>query len=299
MIFARQNMLQQIFTIIAPVFLIAAIGFVWRQRRLPFDTAMITDLVLYIGAPCLLFSSLLVNGPDLEAVIQIIGAALLVAGVAAVSGALVLKMLRLPLSTYLPSLFVPNVGNMGLPLCLLAFGEEGLALAVAYYATSSVLQFTAGVSIASGKISTDIIFRNPVIWAITAAFALLYADVELPKWIANTTEVLAGFVIPLMLMSLGASLANLKVATFWRSFGLAVFRLSVGFAVGVGVAMAFDLEGAARGVIIIQSAMPTAVFTYLYAARVGGRPEEVGGIVVISTILSFATLPLLLAYVLG
>lgn len=292
-------MLQQVFTIIAPVFLIAAIGFVWRQQRMPFDTAMITDLVLYIGAPCLMFSSLLINGPDLEDVIQIIGATLMTAAVVAASSALLLKILRLPLSTFLPPMFVPNVGNMGLPLCLLAFGEEGLALAVAYYAASSVLQFTAGISIASGKVSTDVIFRNPIIWAITAAFALLYADVELPKWIANTTEVLAGFVIPLMLMSLGASLAQLKVATFRRSLGLAMFRLIAGFVVGVGIASALELEGPARGVVIIQSAMPTAVFTYLFAARAGTRPEEVGGIVVISTLLSFATLPLLLAFVLG
>ena len=196
-------MLQQIFAIIAPVLLIAAVGYVWRRQRMPFDTTMITDLVTYVGAPCLLFSSLLINGPDLTSIGQIVGTTLLVASIVAASGAILLKVLHLPLSAYLPSLFVPNVGNMGLPLCLFAFGEEGLALAVAYYATSAVLQFTAGVSIASGRISAAIIFRNPVIWAIAAAFTLLYADIELPKWIANATQVLAGFVIPLMLMSLG------------------------------------------------------------------------------------------------
>jgi malate permease and related proteins len=291
-------MLQQIFAIIAPVFLIAAVGYVWRRQRMPFDTAMVTDLVTYVGAPCLLFSSLLVNGPDLTAIIQIVGAALLVAGIVAAAGAIILKAFRLPLSAYLPSLFVPNVGNMGLPLCLFAFGEEGLALAVAYYAASSVLQFTAGVSIASGRMSTDIVFRNPVIWAITAAFILLYADIELPNWVANTTVTLAGFAIPLMLMSLGASLGNLRITTFRRSLGLAIFRLIAGFGVGVGIAAALNLEGTVRGVVIIQSAMPTAVFTYLFAVRAKTRPEEVGGIVVISTVLSFATLPLLLAFVL-
>lgn len=291
-------MLQQIFAIIAPVFLIAAVGYVWRKQRMPFDTAMVTDLVTYVGAPCLLFSSLLINGPDLSAIIQIVGAALLVAGIVAAAGAIILKAFRLPLSAYLPSLFVPNVGNMGLPLCLFAFGEEGLALAVAYYAASSVLQFTAGVSIASGRMSTDIVFRNPVIWAIAVAFILLYADIELPNWVANTTVTLAGFAIPLMLMSLGASLGHLRVATFRRSLGLAIFRLIAGFAVGVGIATALDLEGIVRGVVVIQSAMPTAVFTYLFAMRAKTRPEEVGGIVVISTVLSFATLPLLLAFVL-
>ena len=170
---------EKIFSIIAPVLLIAIVGYIWRRKRMPFDTAMITDLVTYIGAPSLLFSSLLINRPDFTAISQIVGATLLIAGVVAVMGAVFLKILDLPFSTYLPSMFVPNVGNMGLPLCLFAFGEEGLTLAVAYYAASSVLQFTAGVSIASGKISSDVIFRNPVIWAIIAAFVLLYTDVEL------------------------------------------------------------------------------------------------------------------------
>ncbi len=291
-------MLQQIFAIIAPVFIVAAVGFFWKRNNMPFDTAMITDLVTYVGAPCLLFSSLLVNGPDLTAIGQIVGATVLVALIVAVAALVLLKLLRLPTAAYLPPMFIPNVGNMGLPLCLFAFGEPGLALAVAYYATSSVIQFTFGVSIASGRLSANIIARNPVVWAIAAALALLYADIQLPKWISNTTELLAGFTIPLMLLSLGASLGHLKVRTFGRSAGLAVFRLIAGFVVGVGVAEVLDLDGALKGVVIIQSAMPTAVFTYLFSMKAGQRPEEVGGIVVISTVLSFLTLPLLLAYVL-
>ena len=292
-------MFEKIFSIIAPVLLIAVIGYIWQRKKMPFDTAMITDLVFYIGSPALLFSSLLINRPDFAALGEVVGATILIAGIVAAVGAVFLKILDLPFSVYLPSLFVPNVGNMGLPLCLFAFGEEGLTLAVAYYAASSVLQFTAGVSIASGQISFDIILRNPVIWAIIAAFALLYADIELPKWIANTTDVLAGFVIPLMLLSLGASLGHLKVETFSRSLGLAMFRLIIGFGIGLSVATIFGLQGSVRGVVIIQSAMPSAVFTYLFATRAGMRPEEVGGIVVISTVLSFVTLPLLLAFVLG
>ncbi|MEQ9448013.1 MAG: AEC family transporter, partial [Rhodospirillaceae bacterium] len=147
-------MFQEIFSIIAPVFLIALVGYVWRARRMPFDTAMITDLVTYIGAPCLVFSSLVVNGPEVSAIGEIVAASLLVALGALTLGAGVLKVFRLPLQAYLPALFVPNSGNMGLPLCLLAFGERGLSLAVAYYAATTVIQFTAGVSIASGKLSS-------------------------------------------------------------------------------------------------------------------------------------------------
>ena len=62
-------------------------------------------------------------------------------GVAFISFVL-LKALRLPLPSFLPALTLGNTGNLGLPLCLFAFGEQGLGLAVAVYVTNSVLQFT-------------------------------------------------------------------------------------------------------------------------------------------------------------
>ncbi len=101
-----------------------------------------------------------------------------------------------------------------------------------------------------------------------------------------------------MLITLGISLARLKVASMPRSLGLSVLRLVMGFAVGIALATALDLEGAERGVLIIQMSMPVAVFNYLFAQRYNTAPEEVAGMVVISTALSFASLPLLLWFVL-
>jgi len=79
---------------------------------------------------------------------------------------------------------------------------------------------------------------------------------------------------------------------------LSIFRLVTGFVVGVGITLLLGLEGAARGVVILQSTMPIAVFAYLFASQNNRRPDEVAGTVVISTILSFLTLPLLLLYIL-
>jgi hypothetical protein len=56
----------------------------------------------------------------------------------------------------------------------------------------------------------------------------------------------------------------------------------------------FGLEGTKRGVVLIESAMPVAVFNYLLAARYDRHPDEIAGAIVISTLASFATLPLLL-----
>jgi predicted permease len=102
----------------------------------------------------------------------------------------------------------------------------------------------------------------------------------------------------MMLLTLGVALANLKVTSLWRSVVLSLGRLGLGLAVGLGIAEILGLEGAARGVLILESAMPVAVLNYLFAARYDRSPEEIAGLVLVSTTLSFVTLPALLLIVL-
>ena len=75
---------------------------------------------------------------------------------------------------------------------------------------------------------------------------------------------------------------------------LALLRLGFGFAIGYCLAWSFGLEGALRGVLILQCAMPAAVFNYIIAVRFNRAPEEIASLVVASTAISFLTLPLLL-----
>ena len=127
-------MLQQIFTIIAPVLVMASIGFAWVRMRMPFDNNTITDLIINVGTPCLLFSTLLTRRPELSALGEIAGVGLAMLALVGILAAAVLKLARLELKTYWPAMVFPNAGNMGLPLCLLAFGNTGLSLAVPFSA---------------------------------------------------------------------------------------------------------------------------------------------------------------------
>ena len=120
-----------------------------------------------------------------------------------------------------------------------------------------------------------------------------------PQWLSNTTQILGGVAIPMMLISLGVAMARLKIAGFGRALFLSVLRIGGGFAIGLAIAEIAGLHGAARGVLLMQSAMPVAVNNYLLAQRFNRNPSEVAGTVVVSTALSFATLPLLLYFVLG
>ena len=208
--------------------------------------------------------------------------------------ALVLRLMKLDVAAYIPGSIFPNNGNMGLPLSLFAFGEEGLALGISVFVISSLSNFTLGVALVSGRMTPKEIAKTPAIYVVMAALIFLVAGIEPPRWLANTTEIIGGMSIPLMLLALGVSLSRLKVRNLGNSLALAVLRLAAGFTIGLCLAWLFDLEGALRGVLILQCAMPAAVFNYIIAVRFERAPEEIAGLVVVSTVLSFLTLPLLL-----
>ncbi len=292
-------MILEILTVIAPVGLIAVLGFVWDRRGLPFDTNMVAYLVTNVGAPCLIISTLLDNRPDPEVIGGMALAALSVVFSVAAISAIGLRLSGQSLKAFLPALTFPNAGNMGIPLCLFAFGDEGLALSVSFFAAMALTQFTLGHTVASGRFTLRDVAKNPFLWAAGLSIVLLLTGSTLPRWIDGTVDVIAGFVIPLMLMSMGISLSRLKPSSLSRSVVFSIARLGLGFLAGFTITALLGLEGVARAAVIIQASMPTAVFNYLFAVRYGNQPEEVAGIVVVSTFLSFLTLPLLMAYALS
>ncbi len=285
-----------LFAIIAPVFVCTALGWVWVRAGRSYDRELITVLIADIGAPCLVFSRLVALEVEPEAMAEMAMAAGISVAAFAVAGIAILRLARLPFNTFLCPIVFGNQGNMGLPVCLFAFGEEGLALAIAYFSVTATLQFTVGISIWSGRLSLGELARTPLIHAVVLAVAVLASGTTVPTWIWNSTEILGGFAIPLMLVTLGASLAELRVARIGRSILLSFCRLGIGLGVGVALASILDLSGVARGVLILQCAMPAAVFNYLFAQRYARAPEEVASIVVVSTLLAFAGLPLLLGF---
>lgn len=287
-----------ILSIIAPVFVCAGLGWAWARSGRPFDRDFITSLIADVGAPCLVFSRLTALEVEPTAMAEIAAAALLAMATFAALSYVILRLAGLPRHTFIGPLVFGNAGNMGLPLCFFAFGEQGLALGVCYFATASVLHFTVGIWIWSGKASPGELLRTPLTYAVALAIATISLDIPVPVWLGNTTELLGGFAIPLMLLTLGVSLADMRIDHMGRALALSALRVGMGFAVGVALAAIFELQGAARGVLIIECSMPAAVINYLFAQRYDRSPEEVASVVVISTLIAFVGLPFLLRFVL-
>ena len=251
-----------------------------------------------IGAPCLIIASFNNTDIDIGRMTELTLASLVILVIMAVIGVVMIRLMRLESGTFLPSLLFPNIGNIGLPLCLFAFGQPGLALALTIFLLVFSLQLTVGIILVAGKGNLGGLVKQPVLWATAVALMLVAMDWSLPVWLDNTTTVLGDFTIPLMLLTLGVSLAQLKVAEWKHSLLFSVVRVLGGFLLAWLVAGWFGLQGAERGVLILQFSMPVAVFNYLLALRFEREPGEVAGMVVLSTLLAFVCLPFMVAFVL-
>lgn len=291
-------MLGELLSIVAPIYVAIGLGWGWGRVGRRWDMELITELIMTIGAPCLVFSSLVGMKVDPAALLQMVGATLAAFASFALIGALVLRLAGLPVATFLAPLVFPNSGNMGLPVCFFAFGQEGLALAICFYAVAAFSQYSAGIWIWSGRVSGGELLRTPLAWSVVVAAVILATGAAVPLWILRSTELLGAFTIPLMQFSLGVSLQRLELAAVPRSVALALLRLGLGFAVGVALSRLLGLTGAARGVLILDCSMPVAVLNYLLAEKYQRSPSEVASLVVLSTLISLVTLPLVLVWVL-
>lgn len=292
-------MIAQLSGILLPVLVLAGIGYGWRRFGFPFEREFVTRLIMNVCGPCLIIDSFAGLMLPVAEVVTMVAASLAMFVVTIACAWGVLRVARLSVRSYLPALSIGNSGNMGLPLCVFAFGETGLALGVAVFVTTSVGQVTLTPILQSQASPVRTLVTTPVIYGAVVGSVVFVGDVQLPEWIAATIGLLGDVTIPLMLLALGNTLAGLRAKRLPMALSLGATRLLIGFAVAFGVAELFGLEGIARSVLILQGAMPAAVFNYLFAARYGRDPDDVASIVLTSTLLSAATLPLLVSYALA
>jgi len=291
-------MLTELADILLPVFCLAGVGYAWQRLGFPFEREFVTRMIMNVAGPCLIVDSLsqLELPLDRFVAMAVASVAMFVATIAAAY--LLLRALGLSIRSYLPSIGIGNTGNLGLPLSLFAFGPEGLGLAVAVYVINSVGQFTLTPMLQSGRPALRTLATTPVAYGAAIGAGLLGTGTRLPDWLASTIGLLGDLMIPLMLLALGNTLGGLRAKRMPFAFGLGAARLALGFGVALGISELFGLDGTAQAVLVLQGAMPAAVFNYLFAARYGRDADEVAGIVLVSTLLGALTMPALVTYVL-
>lgn len=290
-------MLAELFAVMAPVLAGAGLGFFWVRLGQPYPVEFVTRLVFNIGTPALVIASL--SGAEIEAGNfgrTMLATALVICTMAAMTWPLA-RLLRQDWRVLLAPTMYPNTGNMGLPVVLYAFGSAGFAYGITVMVTVSLFQFTLGSVMAS---SSDnplcTLARTPTVYAILLSLTLLLTGTALPRWLSNSVELISGFTVPLMLITLGVSLANIQVKSLRSGIGFSLLRIPVAAALAWGIGTLLGLPPLAHSIVVLQMSMPVAVFNYLFAQKARRGPEYVASLVFCSTLLSLLYLPLLLAW---
>jgi len=291
-------MLLQILQVTAPVFLLTFAGYIWARLELRFDLEFITRLAINFSMPCLIFAVLVKAKID-PAVFRDIAFASVASYVAlGLAIWLGLRTAGLSLRTYLAPGVFANTGNVGLPVALFAYGQEGLAYAIVIFAVMAIFSFTIGIYMVAGAGKSSEVLKQPLVYASILGGIFALQGWTVPLWLLNSLDLAGQISIPLMLLTLGVSIAKLSVGEVGRAVALSMAKLMISVAVAILVTWLFDLTGAARGVLVLQLIMPVAVTSYLLAERYRSEPESVAGTVVISTLISVGAIPVALALLL-
>src|SRR5210317_960556 len=257
------ELLIKLFEAVFPVFFIIGIGYYLGKKNPKIDTAFITNFAANIGSPGLIFYSITSTGITFELFSVYFFYALVVITGFALVGLFFLFFQRKDLVTELPPFILPNTGNMGLPICLFAYGAKGFGVASAVSAIIMLLHFTVGVFLAKKKFDANLIFKTPAFYAILFSVGFLYFEFNPPTFLINLTMLLSYATIFLVLMSLGIALTRLKIFDFKNAVISSFSRVIIGPIIGYLVIRFFNLNGYAAGSLLIQCSMPSAVLTYL------------------------------------
>ena len=291
----------KLFEVVFPVFFIVGIGYYLGKKDKKFDTTFITNFASNIGTPAMVIYAITSTGINFQIFKDYFFFYLLAILGFIILGIVILFMLNTKdIIRELPPLTMPNTGNMGLPICLFAYGSQGLGVSAAISALIILCHFTLGVFLADRKFSLQVILKSPPFYAIIIAVFLLYYDYELPGFIENTTFLLMYATIFLILMSLGIALTRLKVFSLNKAIFSSLGRVIVGPIIGYLLILYFGLEGFAAGVLLIQCSMPSAVLNYLVASIYSPKKivDSVASTIVVSTLMSFITIPIVVFFAL-
>jgi malate permease and related proteins len=188
---------------------------------------------------------------------------------------------------------------MGIPICLFAYGTQGLGVASAIASVIILFHFTLGVFLAKKQFSFDVVLKSPPIYVILISVLFLYFNLEVPVFLENTTFLLTYATIFLVLMSLGIALTRFKFS-LKDSIILALGRVLLGPIICILIINKLDLNGFAAGVLLIQSAMPSAVLNYLVGSMYSPKKivDSIASTIVTSTLMSFITIPVVVFFAL-
>ena len=289
---------------VLPVGLIILIGFI-VGRTIPLQPSTLSQLALYVLSPALVIDGLYRTELSLDSSSRLLlGFSLTSLAIYGIVN-LINRCLKLadPLSRAVTAIVMfPNNGNMGLPVATFALGAAGLDRAIIYMLGSSVLMFCFGPAMIRGNGIVEgfkLIVKLPLIWAILFGLSLRLLSVEIPWGLDLSIQQLGQAAIPIALILLGMQLSATKFQPSFKVIILALARLVGAPIIAYLVGTLLNLETLNLQILVLESAMPTAVNSFVIVSEFGGDKDLVAKAIVTSTLMSFITLPILLSFLLN
>ncbi len=292
-------------SVILPIIILIAAGAA-LARYTAVETRSLSQVTIYLLTPSLVFTALVktdwqaAGGHRLITLMVVHFVLLLV--LAHLAG----RLLRLPReerSGLSLALGFYNAGNYGLPVALFTFGQEGFRLATVIFVIQAIVTQSVGVYLASAgrnapwRAATDV-FRLPLIYA--AIFGLLIGQIHwsIPDPVWRPLELMGQGAIPMLLIALGAQLAQTRATVVTPPLGIATALRLVGSPLlTLALLPIFGLAGLPARVALLSTSMPTAVNAFLLAAQFQTAPRFVASAVFLSTLVSFVTVSVIVALV--
>lgn len=285
-----------ILNVVLPTFIVILIGFIFGKTKKR-NISAVVDITIYIALPALVFTSMMEKQIILEDAFKIWVSALLVMVGCGLVSWIVFKILKQKHSALYIPITIMNTVNIPFPIIYLAFGVEGLFAATLFYIPNAILIYSWGVYVASGKKFSESIkevLKVPLIYAAIIALLFNLMRVNVPDLIIGPLQFIGLMAIPLILLVLGYNLSNVKITSLSTTFLASFFRMGIGLLLGFAVVYLFNLQGILRAVVILDSAMPAAVFSSVLATKYKNEADLVSSVVFVTTLISLVTIPFLL-----
>lgn len=293
----QMGLFLQVVQIVAPVFLLAAIGYGWvRGLGWKYDVEFVTRLSMTLAIPCLIFMALMRSEVDPAVLRDTVLATIVAYGVVALVFWALVALAGFDMATYWAPMTFGNTGNIGLPVALFAFGQAGFDFAVVIFAVMAIMSFTFGVWVVAGGGSPVTALKEPLVWGAVLGLVFMLMGWRVPEWMGNTLDMIGQIAIPLMLITLGVAISRLQPRALGRAVWLSALKLAVCVSVPLAVGVWFGLPRLALGVLVLQVATPVAVTSYMLATKYRAKADEVAGLVMVSTLISVVAIPVILAF---
>jgi predicted permease len=280
--------------ILFPIFGIVAAGYFYARQHKP-EMAVANRLNMDVFVPALVFAAMAGKSFDLVAFAPLALGGFLVLASCGLLAWPIAKLLGIQPKTLVPPMMFNNSGNIGLPLAVLAWGEEALAAAVILFMVENTLHFSFGARLLDPKTRILTLWRVPVVFAAIAG--LTVATLKIPIWqpLVMAIKMLGDVSVPLLLFSLGVRMTDVSFSEWKVATGSALLRPLAGMLIAAGVIQLLGLQDREAAMLLVFGALPPAVLNFLFAERYKQEPQRVASIVLIGNLAALIFLPLALA----